>query len=290
VPIPTILSLKEMRQLSWRWKSEKLRIGFIPTMGALHEGHFSLVQHAQTMCERIVVSIFVNPLQFGPNEDFARYPRTLAKDLESLSQLNVHAVFSPTTNEMYPNGFQTSVSNKEMSRHLCGAFRHGHFDGVLTVVNKLFNSVSPDVAVFGKKDYQQWRLIQQMVRDLNMPIDVVGVDTLREPDGLAMSSRNRYLAAEQRAQAMLIFQGLNSAKAAWSRGQRQRAELINAFVERVNLCPDMKIQYAEIVNAVDLKPIDDQCSDDISPVMIVAVLYGDVRLIDNLELGEANHG
>lgn len=283
VSISTILSVNDMRQLSRRWhREEKLRVGFVPTMGALHDGHMSLVREAKTHCERVVVSIFVNPLQFGPQEDYARYPRVLSQDLDKLSHLGVDAVFVPNAIEMYPPKFQTTVVNRTMSSHLCGTFRPGHFEGVLTVVAKLIHIVDPDVAVFGKKDYQQWRLIETMVRDLAMPVTVIGFETLREDDGLAMSSRNRYLSAEQRAQASLVFQGMVSAKDAWGKGERNRDKIRAQFVDRIALCPDMSIQYAELVDSVDLAPVANPVEVD-NPVLIVAVIYGDVRLIDNIE-------
>jgi pantoate--beta-alanine ligase len=283
--IPTILTIKEMRQLVWRWKSDDKRVGFVPTMGALHSGHLKLVEYLSEHCEKIVVSIFVNPLQFGPNEDFSRYPRTLPDDLRLLETVKADAVFCPNSSEIYPKGFQTIVSNKELSGRLCGQFRPGHFDGVLTVVNKLFQAVSPNFAAFGKKDFQQFKMIQRMVTDFCMPIEVLGMETIRGQDGLALSSRNRYLSSEQREQAPLIFAGLNDAKKAWKAGEKTTAKLTEIFKLSVSKCSEMKIQYCDIVDSDNLNPLDGIIEEGIAPVMIVAVVYNDVRLIDNLELG-----
>jgi pantoate--beta-alanine ligase len=187
----TLISLSELTDVRNGWEREGAKVVFVPTMGALHEGHMQLVRVARQHGSRVIVSIFVNPTQFGPNEDFAKYPRTLAADLELLAKEKVDAVFLPNAMSMYPDGFQTYVINKTMAKGLCGAVRPGHFEGVLTVVLKLFNLVRPHTAIFGKKDYQQWRLIERMVKDLHLPVMVLGQDTVRESDGLAMSSRNR---------------------------------------------------------------------------------------------------
>ena len=280
---PTILSIAEMRALSLMWRGRGERIAFVPTMGALHEGHLDLVRRAKSNAQRVVVSIFVNPLQFGPNEDFARYPRTLQADVDKLSDVGVDVVFAPNAMEIYPAGFQTAVYNKEMSRGLCGAVRPGHFEGVLTVVLKLFQIVGPDQAFFGKKDYQQWRLIERMTKDLCLPLEIVGAETLREVDGLAMSSRNRYLSAPQREQATLLYRGMSAAATAWKNGERHRDVLLGLFAEKIRECPEMSIQYASLVRQTDLSEMPADITTDEDVVMIVAVLYGDVRLIDNLE-------
>lgn len=281
---PTILTLTEMRALTRRWHHDGQTIGFVPTMGALHDGHLALVREAKESCDRVVVSIFVNPLQFGPSEDFARYPRTLAADVEKLQTVGVDALFAPNAMEMYPAGFQTSVVNNKMSEGLCGEFRPGHFEGVLTVVLKLFQAVDAHHAFFGKKDYQQWRVIERMALDLFLRTQVHGCETLRESDGLAMSSRNRYLSVEQRAQATLIYQGLTDAAQSWRAGERSRNALLKKFQERIALCKDMRIQYVQLVHAKDLSQVSEQV-DETPLAMITAVLYGDVRLIDNLEFG-----
>jgi pantoate--beta-alanine ligase len=267
----------------WRDKGDKgEKVAFVPTMGALHEGHLSLVRQAREDGSRVVVSIFVNPTQFGPSEDFARYPRTLKEDIEKLRTVACDAGFAPSAAEIYPAGFQTSIVNREMSRGLCGKFRPGHFEGVLTIVAKLLNIVTPDVALFGKKDYQQWRLIERMVRDLEMRCEIRGCEIVRETDGLAMSSRNRYMAADEREQASLIYQGLSHAKSLWAKGERSRKVLVDGFAQYIARCPKMSIQYAEIVDRESLVSCDEVLPDK-SPVMIIAVIFGDVRLIDNLE-------
>lgn len=280
---PTVLSIAEMRALSKSWRARGERVAFVPTMGALHAGHLDLVRQAKSNAQRVVVSIFVNPLQFGPNEDFARYPRTLQADVDKLAEIGVDAVFAPNAMEIYPAGFQTAVYNKEMSRGLCGAVRPGHFEGVLTVVLKLFNIVGPDQAYFGKKDYQQWRLIERMAKDLCLPVEIIGCNTLREDDGLAMSSRNRYLSATQREQATLLYQGMSAAQAAWKKGEHHRDVLLELFTDKIRSCPEMQIQYASLVRQMDLSDAAAEIAADEDIVMIVAVLYGDVRLIDNLE-------
>jgi pantoate--beta-alanine ligase len=280
--VETILTIREMRSTVAGWRQADHRVGLVPTMGALHEGHLTLVRTAKAEGYRVIVSIFVNPLQFGPSEDFARYPRTLKDDIEKLRAVDCDAVFAPAATEIYPAGFQTTIHNKMMAMGLCGKFRPGHFDGVLTVVGKLLNIVAPDVAFFGKKDYQQWRLIERMAKDLEWPYLIRGCDTVRESDGLAMSSRNRYLAADEREQAALIFRGMNATRELWQNGERQLDKLLGIFKDYIGRCPQMKIQYAELVNQKTLEPYDPQSTDH-SLVLIVAVIYGDVRLIDNLE-------
>ena len=280
--VDTFLTVSDMRALVAFWRDEGEKVAFVPTMGALHEGHLSLVRQAREDGSRVVVSIFVNPTQFGPSEDFARYPRTLKEDIEKLRTVACDAVFAPSAAEIYPAGFQTSIVNREMSRGLCGKFRPGHFEGVLTIVAKLLNIVTPDVALFGKKDYQQWRLIERMVRDLEMRCEIRGCEIVRETDGLAMSSRNRYMAADEREQASLIYQGLSHAKSLWAKGERSRKVLVDGFAQYIARCPKMSIQYAEIVDRESLVSCDEVLPDK-SPVMIIAVIFGDVRLIDNLE-------
>lgn len=280
--LETILSTVDMRTLVGKWRSDGYKVSFVPTMGALHEGHLSLVSLAKQDNAKVVISIFVNPLQFGPTEDFSRYPRTLKEDIEKLQSVGADAVFAPAAAEIYPDGFQTTVSNEKMAAGLCGRFRPGHFNGVLTVVAKLFNIVQPDAAFFGKKDYQQWRLIERMALDLQMNLKVIGCDTVREGDGLAMSSRNRYMSPEERAQAGLIFEGLSAAKQAWQKGERSAEKVLQKFSEIIEKCQKMKIQYAEIVDQISLQPSGAKLADS-NLVMITAVLFGDVRLIDNLE-------
>ena len=280
--IETVLSVADMRALVGQWRSTGHQVAFVPTMGALHEGHISLVNIAKKENMKVVVSIFVNPLQFGPNEDFSRYPRTLKDDIEKLQGAGAEAVFAPAAAEIYPDGFQTVVSNEKIAAGLCGRFRPGHFSGVLTVVAKLFNIVQADATFFGKKDYQQWRLIERMALDLQMPSKVIGCETVRESDGLAMSSRNRYMSTEERSQASLIYEGLTAAKQAWQSGERSSEKVMQKFSGIIAKCEKMRIQYAEIVDKFSLEPAGAKLADT-NLVMIIAVLFGDVRLIDNLE-------
>ena len=280
--LDTVLNISELRRVVDDWKSHGHRVSFVPTMGALHEGHLSLVRAAKADGAKVIVSIFVNPLQFGPSEDFARYPRTLKEDIEKLTTADADIVFAPSATEIYPEGFQTTIRNEKMSAGLCGKFRPGHFEGVLTVVAKLLNIVSPDVAIFGKKDYQQWRLIERMAKDLQMPLEIRGIDTVREADGLAMSSRNRYMNDDERSQASLIFGGLSAAREFWQKGERSTETVRAKFLESIAKCERMKMQYAEIVDSQTLAQFGEKLPEK-NLVMIVAVLFGDVRLIDNLE-------
>lgn len=276
----TLITFEEMRKTRREWTTGT--VAFVPTMGALHEGHLSLVRQAAELADRVVVSIFVNPLQFGPREDFSKYPRTLAADLELLATVKCDAVFTPNAAEMYPDGFQTRVVNNKMASVLCGRSRPGHFDGVLTVVAKLFGLVAPTWALFGKKDFQQWRLIEQMVRDLAMNVRVVGADIVREPDGLAMSSRNRYLTPDKRPGAAALPQAMAAVRAAFDSGERSVESLLQRFRAELGKNPEFAIDYAEIRTFDRLDDIPGAIEGD--AVMLSAVHYQGVRLIDNLEL------
>ncbi len=279
----TLISPEELSARRDAWEREGERVAFVPTMGALHEGHLALVHAARGLgAERVVVSIFVNPIQFGPNEDFEKYPRTLKGDLKLLTPLNVDAVFLPNAAMMYPPGFQTFLTNKAMADGLCGAARPGHFDGVLTVVLKLFNLVRPHVAVFGKKDYQQWKLIERMALDLNLSLRVFGAETTREPDGLAMSSRNRFLSPAERMLATRLSAGLFAAKEAAKNGPKTAEDALAAFRKEVGDGPEIRTEYAEVRRQADLTRIEGAL--DAPAVMIVAARVGSTRLIDNLEL------
>lgn len=280
--LDVIFEISELRRIVSGWKSDGMKVAFVPTMGALHEGHLSLVTLAKTENARVVVSVFVNPLQFGPSEDFARYPRTLKEDIEKLKTVDADVVFAPSATEMYPTGFQTTIHNNGLATVLCGKVRPTHFDGMLTVVAKLLNVVNPNYALFGKKDYQQWRIVERMVRDLGMLVEIRGCEIIREADGLAMSSRNRFLPPEDRAQAHLIYEGLTATKSAWIEGERSSEALRAIFSAIVSRSPKMIIQYSEIVDCFSLLPAAEKVGN-VSLVMIVAVLFGDVRLIDNLE-------
>ncbi|HWV11153.1 MAG TPA: pantoate--beta-alanine ligase, partial [Pseudomonas sp.] len=230
----TVKTVRELRAAVAQARAEGKQIALVPTMGNLHAGHAALVEKASQRADFVVASIFVNPLQFGPNEDLATYPRTLAADQDKLVEAGCHLLFTPDVDEMYPQGMQgqTLVSVPGVSEGLCGASRPGHFDGVSTVVTKLFNMVQPDLAIFGQKDFQQLAVIRTLVRDLNMPIQIIGEPTVRAEDGLALSSRNGYLSAEQRAVAPTLYRGLEQIAAAIAAGERDFATLIEQAREQ----------------------------------------------------------
>ena len=259
------------------------RIGLVPTMGALHDGHLSLIDAVRAAgATRIVVSIFVNPLQFGPHEDLAKYPRTLAADIAGCEQRGVDVVYTPAPDAMYPKGFQTHVEVEQISREHEGPLRPGHFRGVATVVNKLFNATGPCIAAFGRKDYQQLQVITRMVRDLDLPIQLLPCPTLREADGLAMSSRNRYLNAEQRTRANAIYRGMHAASAAFAAGERTTSTLLALASTEIDKLFDSR-DYVTIADAHALATADIQAPD--ASVMLVAARLGATRLIDNCLLG-----
>lgn len=256
-------------------------IHFVPTMGYFHEGHLSLMRRAKADGGRVVVSLFVNPLQFGPHEDLERYPRDFERDRAMAESVGVEAMFVPEAQAMYPPDFQTQVRVQKLSQPLCGRSRPGHFEGVATVVLKLFNIITPDRAYFGEKDYQQLRIIQQLVRDLNLPIEIVPCPIVREPDGLAMSSRNVYLTPEERAEAPIIYQSLLWACEQVKKGERDAGTLRQQVIQRIEQAPPAHIDYVEIVDAETLEPI----STIERPARIaVAVYFGKARLIDNMAL------
>jgi pantoate--beta-alanine ligase len=256
-----------------------LSVGFVPTMGALHRGHMALVHRARRSCGHVVVSIFVNPTQFGPGEDFERYPRPLQDDLRECQDAGVHVVFAPDTAEMYGQAPLTTVTVRDLSAPLCGRFRPGHFDGVCTVVAKLFHIVAPDAAFFGEKDYQQLTLIRRMVADLNVPIEIVACPTVREEDGLAISSRNRYLSPPQRRQAAGLYQALREAAETVAAGQTDAGKLCEAMRRRILDAGPADIDYVTIVDPDTLANV----ARVDRPVRIcLAVRIGGCRLIDNL--------
>ena len=276
----TVKTVLELRAAVARARGEGKRIAFVPTMGNLHEGHVALVEKAGQRADFVVASIFVNPLQFGPSEDLAKYPRTLVADQDKLVAAGCHLLFHPDVEEMYPHGQdgQTRVSVPGVSEGLCGASRPGHFEGVATVVTKLFNMVQPDLAVFGEKDFQQLAVIRTLVRDLNMPIQIIGEPTVRAEDGLALSSRNGYLSAEQRAQAPALYATLQQLAASIQSGERDFARLIDSGKARLadaGLRPD----YLEIREANSLRPAT---AEDRQLVILAAAFLGTTRLIDNL--------
>jgi pantoate--beta-alanine ligase len=271
-----------MQARSREWRREGLRIAIVPTMGALHEGHLRLLREARDRADRLVASIFVNPTQFDRASDLATYPRTFEDDCRGAEAAGVDVVFAPTGEGMYPEGFQTHVEVEGVSRTLCGATRPGHFRGVATVVLKLFNIVQPDVAVFGWKDAQQFILLSRMVEDLNLPVEMVGAETVREPDGLAMSSRNKNLTPEQRAAAPRIYRGLEALRAAAETGERQAGPLLAVAREVIEREHGIEIQYLEMVSQRALEPLD--MLEPGNTLVAVAAFLGPTRLIDNLRL------
>jgi pantoate--beta-alanine ligase len=256
--------------------------GLAPTMGYLHEGHASLIRRARAECDHVGVSIFVNPTQFGPNEDFAAYPRDLQRDLAMLDSLGVDLVWTPTVEEMYPLRFQTTIHVSEVSQPLEGAHRSGHFDGVATVVTKLFNAFQPDRAYFGQKDAQQVVVIKRMVADLNMPIEVVVCPTVREPDGLAMSSRNAYLRSEERRAATVLYRALCAAKSRFDVGERNANALRDVMRDVVLAEPLARIDYVSIAHPDTLAELDRVHE---RALFSMAVRIGKTRLIDNIVVG-----
>lgn len=258
-------------------------VGLVPTMGALHEGHCSLIRAAREGCDYLVVSIFVNPTQFGPDEDYESYPRPIEEDLAACDELGVDAVFAPSVEEMYPEKPLTTVSVSRLTEPLCGRRRPGHFDGVCTVVAKLFNIVEPDRTWFGAKDYQQSVVIRRMVEDLNFPVEIVVCPTAREQDGLAVSSRNAYLTADERRQAPALYAALQDARRLIDEKHPPAEEVVDTVRRRISAdAPDGKLDYVQVV---DPRTLEDVEGTD-RPVVIAAALYlGKARLIDNVRVG-----
>jgi len=259
-------------------------VALVPTMGALHRGHAALIDRARALAGKegtVVVSIFVNPTQFGPKEDLARYPRPFAADRKLCAEHGADLIFHPTPEEIYPKGFSTYVEESEVSAPLCGASRPGHFRGVCTVVLKLFQITQPAMAVFGLKDFQQCAVIRRMVRDLNLPVKIVAAATVREPDGLALSSRNQYLSPEERAQAPVLRKALLLAEAAFRGGETSAAKLLRLVRKTIGSAPLARIDYVEIADADTLRPVKQA---NRNTVMALAVFFGRTRLIDNLLL------
>jgi pantoate--beta-alanine ligase len=257
-------------------------VGLVPTMGFLHAGHLSLARQAREDCRSVVVSIFVNPTQFGPNEDLSKYPRKLERDLRMLESVGVNLVWTPTPEIMYPPGYQTWVDVQDVTRPLEGAQRPGHFRGVATVVTKLFNAVQPNKAYFGQKDAQQAAVIRRMTADLNFPIDIVVCPIVREPDGLAMSSRNVYLEPAQRQAATVLFRALNAARAAYQQGERDAGALRAIMEKTIAAEPLAQMQY---VSCADFDTLEELEKITGKTLLSMAVYFGRTRLIDNLVLG-----
>ncbi len=258
--------------------AERKSIGLVPTMGALHAGHLSLVREARARCGFVVVSIFVNPIQFNDRTDLETYPRTLDEDMEALREIGIDLVFAPSPSDMYLPDAVTTVHVARLTEPLCGRHRPGHFDGVTTVVTKLFNIVRPDLAFFGQKDAQQAIVVRKMVEDLNFPVEIVTCPTVREADGLAMSSRNKNLSAEERERAPILSQALAEARRAIERGERDAAKLRSEMSQRIRSSGPCEIDYIEIVDPRTLETVDEVRSE---VLIAVAARFGDTRLIDN---------
>ncbi len=276
----TVKSVRELRAAIAQARAEGKQIAFVPTMGNLHAGHAALVSKATQRADFVIASIFVNPLQFGPSEDLGKYPRTLLADQEKLVNAGCHLLFTPDVEEMYPHGIddQTRVSVPGVSEGLCGASRPGHFEGVATVVSKLFNMVQPDLAIFGQKDFQQLAVIRTLVRDLNMPIQIIGEPTVRAEDGLALSSRNGYLSSEQLNVAPLLYRSLEEMAAAIRAGERDYAKLVSA-AQAQHTAAGFRPDYLEVRESNSLRPAT---ADDRQLVILLAAFIGSTRLIDNL--------
>jgi len=278
----SITEIKSLRSQIKAWRQAGLSVAFVPTMGNLHRGHFSLVERAKTLADKVVVSIFVNPMQFGANEDLDNYPRTLSEDKQGLAELGTDIVFTPSVSTIYPNGLgeQSFVDVPGVSLGYCGGSRPGHFKGVATVVTKLFNLVQPDYACFGEKDFQQLQVIKTMARDLSMPVEIIGVPTMREVSGLAMSSRNGYLSAEQKTTATALFKALGQCAEQLKQGNKDFTSLkthAKQSLEQAGLKPD----YFEIAQRDTLKTAT---LDDNHFVILAAAFLGSVRLIDNMQV------
>jgi pantoate--beta-alanine ligase len=274
-------TIPEIRQAVAAARKAGQRIGLMPTMGALHAGHARLIEVARTECDFVAVSIFVNPTQFGPNEDFERYPRSFEADCELCARSGAAAIFAPDIATMYRASFRTFVEVEGLQDALCGASRPGHFRGVCTVVLKLFNIVQPDAAYFGQKDAQQALILTRMVRDLDVPVEMRTVPTVREPDGLALSSRNQYLDAEQRKNAPALWQTLQAAQRLIENGEREPGAIERTMTDRLAIIPGARVDYARVVSAETLQSL--ACLH--GPILIaLAVFFGQTRLIDNVRM------
>lgn len=274
-------TIPETRAVIAQARASGKRIGFVPTMGYLHEGHLKLIDIAKQHSDFVVVSIFVNPTQFGPQEDFAAYPRDFERDRKLCEAQGADLIFAPDVSEMYPERSFITFQIEKLADRLCGARRPGHFNGVILVVSKLFNIIQPDIAVFGQKDAQQLIIIKRLVRDLNFPVKIISAPTVRESDGLAMSSRNVYLNSEQRAQSTVLYRSLQRAKALIESGERNPQKIIAAIEQLITTASEARIDYIEIVSVRDLQPreyLDGQV------LIALAVYFGKARLIDNIVL------
>lgn len=274
-----VSTVEQVREEVKKWRQQGLTVGLVPTMGYLHEGHKSLIDKAVAENDRVVVSVFVNPIQFGPSEDLASYPRDLERDAELCEKAGANVIFHPEDSEMYFDDFCTYVDMDDLTKGLCGKTRPTHFRGVCTVVSKLFHIVAPDRAYFGQKDAQQLAVIRRMVRDLNFDLEIVGCPIVREEDGLAKSSRNTYLSAEERKAAVVLHKGLTEGEKLLEAGEKDAAKVIAAVREVIEKEPLAKIDYVELVDWNTLKPVN---TVEDTVLMAVAVYIGKTRLIDNV--------
>jgi len=280
--VKVIRAAKEMQAASTEAKRSGRRMALVPTMGALHEGHLALVRAAREQDALVAVSIYVNPTQFGPDEDFKHYPRDLEADCRICERENVNVVFAPSDEEMYPGGSVTTwIEETKLAKRFEGEKRPGHFCGVCTIVAKLFNVVQPDIATFGKKDYQQLKIVERMVRDLRYPVEIVSVPTVREPDGLAASSRNQYLTSADRAQATVLWKSLGVVRDLFNHGEHSPHRLEAAVTRTISLAPVARLDYAAVADAETLEPVHEAKHGD---VVLVAAYVGKTRLIDNVIL------
>jgi pantoate--beta-alanine ligase len=278
-----IKSVKKMQSYSESLRLQGKRIAFVPTMGYFHEGHLSLMKEAKKMADCVVVSIYINPAQFGPKEDFSKYPRDLERDLKMAESVNVDVIFYPPDDEIYPTDYQTYVDVEKVTQNLCGISRPGHFRGVTTICLKLFNIVKPHIAIFGKKDFQQFISIKRMVDDLNLDLQIIGLTTVREPDGLAMSSRNKYLKEDERSSALALFATLKLAQKLYFEGERKASVIINEVKKLIKKADYTDIDYIKICETNTLNDVKEIKSQS---VIALAVKVGKTRLIDNHVFGE----
>lgn len=276
--IRVVSTVEETRAQVKEWRKQGLTVGLVPTMGYLHEGHQSLIKRAVAENDRVVVSVFVNPIQFAPNEDLETYPRDLEADTKLCDSTGADLIFHPTPDEMYPEGFSTHIQMDNLTKELCGKTRPTHFGGVCTVVGKLFNIVQPDKAYFGQKDAQQLAIIKRMVRDLNFDIEIVGCPIIREPDGLAKSSRNTYLNADERKAALILSKSIELGKQLVAGGERDAQTIIKAMTDKINTEPLARIDYVNAVDALNIEPLETLRGE---VLIAIAVYIGKTRLIDN---------
>lgn len=278
-----INSISQMQSFAESLRCQGEKISFVPTMGYFHEGHLNLMREARKMADCLVVSIYVNPTQFGPKEDLSKYPRDFDRDCKMAESVNVDVIFFPPDHEMYPENYQTYVNVEKVTQNLCGLSRPGHFRGVTTICNKLFNIVKPHTAVFGKKDYQQLMAIKRMVTDLNLDLEIIGIPIVRETDGLAMSSRNVYLKENERVSALNLVKSLKLAQRLYDGGERKSSRILSEVTELIKSAPYTEVDYAKICDTTTLTDIDDIINE---AVIALAVKVGTTRLIDNHVFGD----